>query len=277
MLRIAGLGIAAVTLLLIVLFALPSSPPAPKTPGSDEGPEALARLAVEALTAGTFEALESSVTTDVDLAWAFETYARGRHGEAQGTVDPLAAVGGAAAYAERLLRDAAATFKDARAEAQFTWEDVRLESWRTLERASMPGGVPLLDVVLRVENANGARHFVLADCFRSPRGWVTNAGVAYLGGPDSPASSWVGQRIARDVRRLTAAIVAYRTRSRHLPATLEDLLGPGEEGEAPLLYTLPQDPWGHAYQYKRLGDGFDTWSVGPDGLPDTDDDLGSGS
>jgi len=38
------------------------------------------------------------------------------------------------------------------------------------------------------------------------------------------------------------------------------------------------DPWGNEYQYMSPGrDGrrFDIWSFGPDGIPDTDDDIGS--
>ena len=38
------------------------------------------------------------------------------------------------------------------------------------------------------------------------------------------------------------------------------------------------DPWGNEYQYMRPGrDGrrFDIWSFGPDGIPDTEDDIRS--
>jgi general secretion pathway protein G len=39
------------------------------------------------------------------------------------------------------------------------------------------------------------------------------------------------------------------------------------------------DPWGHHYQYRNPGkhnpDRYDVFSMGPDGLPDTDDDIGN--
>jgi general secretion pathway protein G len=39
------------------------------------------------------------------------------------------------------------------------------------------------------------------------------------------------------------------------------------------------DPWNHSYQYRNPGkhnpDSYDVFSMGPDGLPDTDDDLGN--
>jgi general secretion pathway protein G len=39
------------------------------------------------------------------------------------------------------------------------------------------------------------------------------------------------------------------------------------------------DPWGHPYQYRNPGkhnpDKYDVFSMGEDGLPDTDDDIGN--
>ena len=39
------------------------------------------------------------------------------------------------------------------------------------------------------------------------------------------------------------------------------------------------DPWGHPYQYRNPGkhnpDSYDVFSMGEDGLPDTDDDIGN--
>jgi general secretion pathway protein G len=39
------------------------------------------------------------------------------------------------------------------------------------------------------------------------------------------------------------------------------------------------DPWNHSYQYripaKKSPDEYDLFSMGPDGLPDTDDDIGN--
>ena len=42
---------------------------------------------------------------------------------------------------------------------------------------------------------------------------------------------------------------------------------------------IPNDPWGHPYVYKCPGqhhpDGFDVYSVGPDGQAGSDDDIGN--
>lgn len=42
---------------------------------------------------------------------------------------------------------------------------------------------------------------------------------------------------------------------------------------------VPADPWGRQYQYANPGkhntDGYDVWSLGPDGSDGTDDDVGN--
>jgi len=42
---------------------------------------------------------------------------------------------------------------------------------------------------------------------------------------------------------------------------------------------IPLDPWGHSYQYVSPGkynpDSYDVWSVGPDGVDGTNDDIGN--
>ena len=39
--------------------------------------------------------------------------------------------------------------------------------------------------------------------------------------------------------------------------------------------TVPEDPWGRAYVYRRVGDeDYELFSTGPDGRPDTEDDIG---
>ena len=42
---------------------------------------------------------------------------------------------------------------------------------------------------------------------------------------------------------------------------------------------VPVDPWNHPYSYASPGrhnpDGYDVWSVGPDGVDGTDDDIGN--
>ena len=46
-----------------------------------------------------------------------------------------------------------------------------------------------------------------------------------------------------------------------------------------LQKAVPLDPWGRQYQYANPGkhntDGYDAWSLGPDGADGTDDDVGN--
>ncbi|MBN2476754.1 MAG: type II secretion system major pseudopilin GspG [Pirellulales bacterium] len=55
--------------------------------------------------------------------------------------------------------------------------------------------------------------------------------------------------------------------------------GTQEKWQGPYASELPRDPWGHDYRYRRPGkhqpDSFDLWSVGPDGLDGTADDVGN--
>jgi general secretion pathway protein G len=57
-----------------------------------------------------------------------------------------------------------------------------------------------------------------------------------------------------------------------------DLSNP-EKWDGPYMDPMPLDPWGHPYQYMYPGrynpDKFDVWSVGPDGIDGTADDIGN--
>jgi general secretion pathway protein G len=49
--------------------------------------------------------------------------------------------------------------------------------------------------------------------------------------------------------------------------------------DASLVGKYPQDPWGHDYLYRQPGtynpQRYDVFSPGPDGIPDTSDDIGN--
>jgi general secretion pathway protein G len=49
--------------------------------------------------------------------------------------------------------------------------------------------------------------------------------------------------------------------------------------KGPYVDTLPKDPWGNPYQYANPGthnkNGYDIWSMGPDGQDGTADDIGN--
>jgi general secretion pathway protein G len=82
-------------------------------------------------------------------------------------------------------------------------------------------------------------------------------------------------------------IELYKLHMRTVPGALEDLIQQpsGDEAssnwEGPYIKAskLPDDPWGKPYRYsaqgKRNANGYDIWSVGPDGQDGTDDDIGN--
>ena len=45
-------------------------------------------------------------------------------------------------------------------------------------------------------------------------------------------------------------------------------------GDMPVTKKVPQDPWGNDYNYRRMSDReWEIFSCGPDGEPDTEDDI----
>lgn len=97
-------------------------------------------------------------------------------------------------------------------------------------------------------------------------------------------------RIAKakaDVRALDSALAMYRLDNGHDPSTDQglDALVKKPSG-TPLaenwrkggyVRSLPEDPWGHAYQYLAPGQhgDYDLWSKGPDGISGNHDDIRS--
>ena len=96
-------------------------------------------------------------------------------------------------------------------------------------------------------------------------------------------------KVAGDVQTLKANLIRYKTKGGMYPTTEQGL---------DALYTRPTtapqprswkqyvtteqalyDPWGNKYQYqypgKRNPDSYDIFSMGKDGQPGTDDDIGN--
>lgn len=102
-----------------------------------------------------------------------------------------------------------------------------------------------------------------------------------------------GARINRaeaDVQSLKAAIMQYQNLNRGLPPTQEQGLDAlfRKPNRPPVPRNWTQlidresalfDPWNNKYQYRYPGiknpNSFDVFSMGPDGLPNTDDDIGN--
>jgi general secretion pathway protein G len=93
---------------------------------------------------------------------------------------------------------------------------------------------------------------------------------------------------AANVSAFKTALYSYQLESGTLPTTDQGLKALWSKPTAePIparwhaMFTEEQgaDPWGHPYQYRNPGkhnpDSFDVFSYGPDGLPDTADDIGN--
>lgn len=90
----------------------------------------------------------------------------------------------------------------------------------------------------------------------------------------------------QDIRALEAALNLYRLDNYVYPSTdqgLEALIEKPTSPEPPrwkeggYVDRLPQDPWQRPYQYLSPGShgALDIYSMGPDGQPGTDDDIGN--
>jgi general secretion pathway protein G len=98
-----------------------------------------------------------------------------------------------------------------------------------------------------------------------------------------PASDEARRKIATgDIANISVALKLYRLHRDRYPTTEEGLavlLIPFESKDwnQPFLEGKPIDPWGRAYQYRcpgtRHAEGFDLWSLGPDGKDGTEDDI----
>lgn len=94
-------------------------------------------------------------------------------------------------------------------------------------------------------------------------------------------------RVKADLNTLSAALRSYETDNMFLPSTEQGIMAlvqkpssrPAPTNYTPKLKKMLLDPWGNPYHYKRPGSkdkgGFDVYSAGPDGLPDTADDVGN--
>jgi general secretion pathway protein G len=85
---------------------------------------------------------------------------------------------------------------------------------------------------------------------------------------------------------MKTALTTYRIQVGDYPSTAEGLqallVAPADKVDrwhGPYVESLPNDPWGHPYKYLYPGnhnkDGYDLWSVGPDGVDGTADDIGN--
>jgi len=95
-------------------------------------------------------------------------------------------------------------------------------------------------------------------------------------------------KVQGDIQALHASLIRYRTRGGIYPTTaqgLQALVSKPTEGPMPRSYKplireqALMDPWGNPYQYRYPGrynpESYDIFSMGPDGIEGTDDDIGN--
>lgn len=95
------------------------------------------------------------------------------------------------------------------------------------------------------------------------------------------------QKAQNDVLAFKEMLAAYELDNQVLPTTDQGIKAlwarPTAEPIPPrwraYLDHEVLDPWGHSYQYRNPGkhnpNKYDVFSLGPDGQPDTDDDIGN--
>ena len=85
------------------------------------------------------------------------------------------------------------------------------------------------------------------------------------------------------IGQLRDTLAQYRLRHRRYPSSGDGLrvLAESPDGREPLMPSIPADPWGNPYQYVHPGvrnpHSFDLWSMGPDEVSGTADDIGNWS
>ena len=63
----------------------------------------------------------------------------------------------------------------------------------------------------------------------------------------------------------------YRIQYKKLPESLDALVNTPDNHS--IITEVPNDPWDNAYNYEKTGNKIKIYSNGPDGLPNTEDDI----
>jgi len=90
-----------------------------------------------------------------------------------------------------------------------------------------------------------------------------------------------------DINTISTALTSYHIVGLTMPATKQGLkalvtkptTSPLPRQWTKLMTSVPLDPWGNPYQYKNPGihnpSSYDLFSMGPDGIANTADDIGN--
>jgi hypothetical protein len=105
------------------------------------------------------------------------------------------------------------------------------------------------------------------------------AAMVHEGGRKGGFFDQVGSAIDKTTARtqlesIARAVDTYQTTTGKLPATLKDLTRKSDQVPAPLMLSIPRDPWAREYEYVPEGTArYRLFSTGPDGQADTEDDI----
>lgn len=93
--------------------------------------------------------------------------------------------------------------------------------------------------------------------------------------------------VAGDLQKINTALIAYQASAGRPPTTdqgLESLVAKPSKPPVPdkwyaYMEELPKDPWKQVYHYRtpatKSKKQYDIWSIGPDGVDGTPDDIGN--
>lgn len=108
---------------------------------------------------------------------------------------------------------------------------------------------------------------------------VSNVDNVMTGGQTKIAQSMVKDSLATPIMSYKLSIGRYPTTEEGLNALVTAPDSVESRWKGPYARNIPLDPWGNPYQYRcpavKSKEGYDIWSNGPDGQPDTEDDIGN--
>ena len=108
---------------------------------------------------------------------------------------------------------------------------------------------------------------------------VSNMDTLMTGGQTSITKSFVNSSLSAPMMSYKLAMGRYPTTEEGLVALISEPANSDGRWQGPYIRELPKDPWGNDYMYRcpaeKSKDGFDVWSMGPDGKDGTDDDIGN--
>lgn len=108
---------------------------------------------------------------------------------------------------------------------------------------------------------------------------VINVDKTMTSSQEKITESFVNNSLATPLMSYKLAIGRYPSTEEGLNALLNAPESAGDRWKGPYVRSLPLDPWGNPYQYRypaqKSKDGYDVWSMGPDGQNETEDDIGN--